>query len=287
MSQFKKFIAGGILRAELGFYDSAGFMCGAAGALANGEDSGMLRWRGMKSVDATFPEETRVTQTGDDQKQGTLTFPSTDPLAIAIQMGVNDMDTEALLMNVNVYDDGQFEHVPIDPFIEEYPLACLWVQSTAKRREIGQRASKGIVNHVFIQGEPSVRGFDGLTERELQNYDYFMSLDQVSVYPWGAIIADANEGTEAMSADKFVSDKLVTLHAFRGDGSTDTVTLDFTPAGTHTTPAGVFAVWSTNPTTGAVTELDPTTGFTVAGNVVTFVAPPAAGHHVVIRYKIL
>lgn len=287
MSKFKKMIAGGIKRAEFGFYDSEGLLCGAVTSLANGEDSGMVLWQGMKSVDASFPEWETLTQTGDDQRQGTLRFSPTDPSTLAIQMGVNDMDIEASLQGMTAYDDGQFEVLPIDAYLEELPPASLIVHSTAKKRVPGTRTEKGLEVHVFNYGEINSAGPDGLTERELRNYDYFMTLEQAFTYPWGAVISKANYGTPGATAGKFVSDYYTTLHALRGDGTALSITLDWTPIGAETLARSVQVV-KTAAADGAVTVLTPTTDFTLATSgafALTAAGQGAAGDHFVIKYK--
>lgn len=287
MSAFKKYIAGGIVQAEYGLYDTAGLLCGAAGSLANGEDSGMARWTGMKSIDATFPEVERQTQTGDDQRQGTLTFQPTDPTTLGIQMGVASMDDEAAVGNVNVYDDGQFDIVQVDPYLEDLPLACLMVHSTAKKRVVGQRPTKGFEVHVFNSGEINTQGFDGITERELRNYDFFMALDQTYTWAWGAVMSKANEGSIASSAGKFTTSNLVSLHAIREDGTELVVSLDYIPIGAETITGAVQA-WRTAAADGAVSVLTPTTDYTLTtGGVFTLTAlgAGAAGDHIVVRYK--
>lgn len=287
MSAFKRYIAGGIVRAEYGFYDEDGLFCGGATSLANGEDSGMARWLGMKSIDATFPEVERVTQTGDDQRQGTLTFQPTDPATLGIQMGVASMDDEAAVGNVNVYDDGQFEMVQVDPYLEDLPVAALMVHSTAKKRVVGERPTKGFEVHVFNSGEINTQGFDGITERELRNYDFFMALDQVFTWPWGAAMSKANEGSIASSAGKFTTADYVTLHAIREDASEMVVNLDYVPVGAESV-SGVVKVWRVAAADGAVTSLTNTTDFTLTtGGVFTLTTAGvgAAGDHLVVRYK--
>lgn len=285
---FTSYIAGGIVQAEYGLYDTEGLMCGKAGVLANGEDSGMGRWLGMKSVDASVPEVERATQTGDDQRQGTITFQPTDATTLAIQMGVTTPEDEAALNNVAVYDDGQFSILPFDPYLEDLPVACLSILSTAKKRVPGQRANKGYEVNIFNYGEISAQGYDGITEREMRNYDFFMSLDQVYTWLWGSPMSQANEGTVAASGGRFTSNRLVSFHAIRGDASELSVTLDFVPIGAESV-SGVVKVWKTAAADGVVTVLTPTTDYTLNASTgalaLTAAGAGAEGDHFVVRYK--
>lgn len=279
-----QFITGGVKRLQVGQFDSQGLMCGAVDSLADGEDSGMYIWRGAKSIDVTNPERPREIQTGDDTRQGFITFEPTDFLTLGIQMGIQDLEFDTLAQNVNLYDDGQFEHAPIDPQIDEFGELCILTESTAKTKVFGQSSRKGWAVNVFNRGEVAVNGRDSTTERQLANFDYLMTCEQTFTLPWGAAITKANQGTQQMSGDVFFSDQKVTLHAVRGDGSLTNVTLDFTPTGTHT-DAKVFKVYITDIATEVTTEMTPTTDYTVSGTTFTFTSALASGKHVVIRYK--
>lgn len=285
MVQFNEYISGGIKLAQLSFYDSAGLACGSASALANGEDAGMMYWRGMKNVDITTPERERQSATGDDELLGTFTFPSTDPVTLGLQFGKKDLAVASALQNTNLYDNGQFEFYLANASVDDLPLMFLQTHSLAKRHTFGQRQIKGYEVNMFFSGEISDQGPDSITERQIRAYDYFMACDPVSVFPWDSKIAVANEGARAAPYAIVTSDYFNTYHFFKGDGTIATITLDETPIGVHTL-ARAFRVTSYNPTTDVTTVIAPTTGFTVAGSVVTLIVPPLAGHHVTVSYKV-
>jgi hypothetical protein len=283
MVAINKFISGGIKEFQYGLYDKDGLMCGAMVNLANGEDSGMAIWRGVKTIDITIPEKDRQWQTGDDTRQGFITFESTENPIMNIQMGIQHLDHEAVFQNTKLHDDTQLVLGLFDPRVEEVPSVCTIIHSTAKQKVYGQPEAASWVVQFFNNGEISVRGRDSITERQLANYDYSMTLSQTSNWPWGQPLTIEHHGTNFATGGTAGSKNPVTMHAVRGDGTVTEVTLDFTPVGVHTV-AGAFKVWQRAAATGVWTELEATTHYTVANKTFTFVTTPAAGDHVIIRY---
>jgi len=286
---FKQYIAGGVKSTGVGFYDDDGFMCGAAGALAEGEDSGLLPIIAVKNIEFTVPEPDRQTQTGDDTTQGSLTFASTDSVTLGIQAGIADMDVEAALMNVKAVSvDGMYA-VTINPDVEELALFCMLTSGTAKKRAFGA-PQKGFEVYVINQAEAFVTGADGIAERTLRNYDYVATADQTGQFPWGEAMSGATDGALRGAGRKYISKYPVWMHAFRPDGSVSEVTLDKTPAGDHTTD--YVQVWSIDIATGVATKMTPGTDFEVdtttpkiVFGTVAVPAAPSAGAHIVIQYR--
>lgn len=283
-SPFLRYLAGGTKRTEAGFYDTNGFMCGAAGVLANGADSPMMRLWAIKNIDVTIPERVRETQTGDDEVQGSLYFGPTDPVVLNIQTGLSDLDVEAAMQDINVYNDTQKKLIVLNPNVDSFPLACMLTMGIAKKKVFGEAAVKGYEVNVFNSGEFVILGRDALAERTLGNYDLTMTCDQTSTFPWGEAMSIANHGTLGGAGGKWPSENKLTMHAFRGDGTDVTLTLAETPAGDDT--SGRIKVYKET-SAHVRSVLTPTSGYTVVTStkVLTFAVAPAAGDHIIVLYE--
>lgn len=287
MANFGSYIAGDIELAQVGFYDENGFFCGAVTSLANGEDSGLARWRGLQSVDITLPTRQNDPQTGDGELQGSLNYAVAENATLGLQFGVANQSLEASVQGLKVKTGDFHDLIVVDAEIDQIPLTTLWVTTPGKKRVFGEPAAKGWETHIFNQGEISTSGPDSVAERTLRNYTYFMSLDRPYTWPWGEAFTQANEGAVAGTIGRY-ADTLgyPGMHALRGDGVVAAVTLDQTPVGVHT-DTGVFEVWQYTDSTQLWAKLTAGTDYTVAADVLTFEAGaiPAAGDHVVIKYK--
>lgn len=281
---FRVYIAGGIVRAEIGFYDDDGLFCAGARDLDEGEDAGMIQWVGVKQIDYTAPERVRETQTGDDRRLGTLTFEPAENAVLGIQMGAQDMDREADFTNTNVYDDDQMAFVTIDPIIDTEPLVSLITHGQAKREEFGAPPQKGWEVNIFNAGEISVGGPDSITERTLRNYDYSMNAEQTFRYPWMETFTKENQGTLGGAGGRTTLRNWLTLHAFRGDDTATSFTLDYLPLGDE--DSDFIRLYSTDLAT-LVTSVVNTADYTVntETGVVTFTAGAFEDEHIVARYQ--
>jgi hypothetical protein len=281
------FIAGGNKVNEIGFYDTNGLFCAGVTSLAAGASAPMRRFYALKEATATQPVKERVNQTGDDILRGFLTFDSIEPLVIEMTVGAHELDMAGDVQNINaVADSGIVTMLPINPAVLEYPRVMFFSQGTAKKDVFGTDASVRWHAHMFNAGELVFRGADSLTERALRQWAYTYTAEQTSKWPWGSALTAF--GTEAVAGAEWISDKLVTFHAYRGDSALadDTLALPYLAAGTHIT-AGVFDIWQTVVSTGVTTKLAATTGFTVANSTISTITFAAAttGNHYVVRYK--
>lgn len=277
----------------IGFHDIDGRFVGGAKSLAEGEYSEMTRWYAVKQADITTPQRERQTQTGDDVYQGHLMFPSTDPVEIAIQIGVQQQARKADVLGIKEVDDDQLSYTLINPEIEDLPPACLLIHSPAKERVFGQRSRDGWVINMIHRCEISDRG-SSISERTMRDYDFFATCDQTYVHPWGVAMTKDQEGAIGGAGIEAGDTYRIMLGAFRTDGTVSALDLTKRIRGDHTTNA--MKVWSEVISTGVVTELEAGTDFEIVqGSGATLdqivfgteAAPVArgAGEHIVYRYQ--
>lgn len=286
-SPFNKMIAGGIELCLIGFYDEDGIFAGAAGKLADGEDSGMARWEGIQQFEMTIPEPVRQTQTGDGRVQGTMVYAPTDPMSLGIQAGLTDFDLEAVMQDIAVEDIDGLDVLAIHPDIVDWKPAALISHAPAKKKVVGANEQEAQIVHIINHAEIAV-GNGAMNERTVVNFAYSATCAQTYRYPWGHPYTDAASKVLRGAGGKFTTKSNVVMHAFQGDGVATGFDVDWTPVGDHSV-AGAWSAYQYNPSTGEWAQLTAGTDFEVAGKTFTHVATatptaPTAGLRTVVRY---
>ncbi len=281
MANAAKTIQAGFRRAIVHLLDEDGYAAGITGSLSNGSDAGSYQMEGVKTGDMQLAEPEKTDITGDDRFLGAFVWPLSSSPSGSIEAAVYDQDLftalartkKRVLGGSEMHVLGGNEATPQD--------VCLIFQSEAKSRTSGYAGLAKKFGLIIPKASVSVLGPSTLNERGEINARLSVVIQSADKYPWGEALSITNEGVTGGVIIPFTSDYWVDLHAFVGDGSATTVTLDHTPAGDGTgTPARVL-VWKNG------TALAVTTDFTVntATKVVTFTSAPAAGDKVEIWYE--
>lgn len=276
----KRLIAAGAEYAKYGLYDSDGLICGQAGVLATSADSGFGRWYAIKKLDLGIPEYARITQTGDDIAQGSMLFPSADPVTLAIQTGVLDQDVEVGLDTSKLETIDNYYMQSIAPQISDLPLAMLLVGVKMKSKTSNQ---SGYLNYLFTECQIAQGGPDAIAERTFENYDYTGFANPVDKNPWQVALSLATHGTLFNVGVKWTSKNPVNIHNFKAPASLNpSFTVDDTPAAES---GKAMKIWKN--VAGVVTPLVYTTDFAVVASTktVTLVGTPVLDTHYFVLYE--
>ncbi|MDX1995598.1 MAG: hypothetical protein SF029_24655 [bacterium] len=284
-SPYKRYIAAGNAESWIGFYDANGLFCGSAPTLAEGDSAGMLRVPAVKEMSFEIPERERQNQSGDDQLQGFFTFESIEATSTNMLVGVNDLDFQVAVQDVNLINVGPLTVAPIRPSLDELPPVCLLNFSQAKKRVFGQQSAKGWEVVFLNQGEINPIGEDNRNERTIRNWNYQGTWENTLAWPWGMAMTKATENYTQATGGRGIAVNPVMFHAFRANGTATTFTLAFKPAGDHS--SGKIAVFVTDLTTLVTTVVAPTTGFTAVAStgVITLVGTAPSNKHYTVVYE--
>lgn len=263
--------------------DTDGYAMGINGALSAGEDAGSYQLQGVKTADLQVPEPDRTDIIGDNRLLGAFTWPLGASPTGAIEAAVFDMTLNAALEGVKVRTLGGVQAQPLGAKEADAKDICLILQSDAYSRTTGYVGLSKKFGLMVPKASAVVLGISTLTERAELNARLSLTIQSADRYPWGELLSLANEGATEALIIPFTSDYFVDLHAFVGDGTTDDVVLEHTPAGSDTATPARVQIWNEG------VALTPTTDFTVnvGTKTVTFQtgAVPGSGERVVIFYE--
>lgn len=276
----KRWLAGGVDAAFVGFYDPDGLFVGGHGTLARGDQSWMQRWQGVKSAAIELPARNRVTITGDDRPQGFLVFDRTDSPSVAFQVSNRDQALESEIVGLIDYARNQQRILLIDPKLETAQNVCIITQSQSKTSQYGVTEVAGWEHNDLWKGQIDPGSPTGLEEQTGHAYDFTMTIERQSTYPDNVALSTVVEGTDEASGNAFSDKYRLIRGAVKGDGTLTEINLPFIPAGNSTDAdaATKYAVEITKRTTaGAVSILALTTDytFTISPARVTLVAAAA------------
>lgn len=280
----KKFVSAGVSVVHAAVLRSSG-RWGGAGNVANGEDSGGFALLGPKSVDITFPDLDRVNVTGGDGKLATFMFDSETESGFTFESGATDLALAAASQGTKVHAVGDWDIGVLRP-AGRRPVQMWWViNSQGKSQESGSVGDAGYAV-LMTKLQVSYLGPGGISERNPHVSRYSAVLDPTDKLPWGAAVTIGNHGTSGAEGFEFFAENPIAIHLYVGDSTngtdgTTSFTLDYTPAGDHST--NKVRVWKN----GAAQT--PTTHYTVtpATKTVNLVAGvrPLAGEELVVVYE--
>lgn len=217
----RKVIAAGFINMFYGITDSNGYIIGntlTAPAVGVAAGSPMGRIDGVKTSDITITEPEVVTVTGDDGALGQFVFdPATLP-SFVLEVGMTDLDFEALAHGTLVQNVGDLSISPLQPKNPVYPDMFLILQRRAKSKAAG---SDGVSQWegVFIPKAQLVPlGSPNFTERAAASFRYRVNTNIADRMATGITLSDAANGTEASPVIKFTAENPVHVQRFTGNG---------------------------------------------------------------------
>lgn len=280
----EKFISAGVDTIHAGVLRPSGRF-GGAGSVANGADSGGFAMLGPKSADMTFPEMEKVNVTGGDGRLGTFLFDSETESGFTFESGVTDLALAAASQGTKLHTVGDWDVGGIRPATRT-PIQMWWVINTqAKSQDSGTVGDAGW--HILMAKlQISYLGPGGISERNPHVSRYSAVIDPSSNYPWGTALSVANNGATALDVFEFFAENRVGIHVYVGDSTngtdgTATFTLDYKPAGDHSTDK--VMVWKDGVLQTATTHYTVTTATSTIS--LTAGARPLAGEEVVVVYE--
>jgi hypothetical protein len=229
------------------------------------------------SANVTVPGARRINVEGDDESQGQIQIPPADAPTYQLVVSNADQTYQAMTQTTSAYAIGKWTVGVHDPIGPVYPDQ-LHIYSRRSRSKVAGSEAPGWVNLIVPKLQASLDGPGEFQQGENAGSNtYSVSVFKIQSYPNGVALSAANEGTTGASAIEIWTDYPLAMHMYRGNGSTTTTTLTYTPAGTHLTD--YIKVWKDG------VALVATTDFTVSGSVVTYAVAPAAAAKVDIWYE--
>lgn len=284
MTNHPKFDMTGIRRMDIGILNDDGIPMGLTGSLANGADSGLYRVEGLKNADMSMGNPDVVSIVGDGRFQSAYVFPPGEAPQGTIEGTIYDVDLAVALEGTKKVTKGPFTWHVAGGREADYVDCMAILQGWAKSKTTGYRGKKLYWGYIVPKLQIAVLGTTAMQQRQAVDARLQMVISESDIYPWGEALALASEGVTGGLVIPFSGQYPMVMHTFVGDGTTDDVVLEETPAGDDdASPQMVFVYDWTNEA-----WLVTTTAFTVdaATKTLTYEAAsiPAAGEVNVIVY---
>ena len=248
--------------------------------LANGSAAGMARLFGVTGIDVTEPTGGNVVTTGDNGVRNNFILQPQEFPTGTITRSEQDFDFNAVANGVKVVDVDDVEFVGGFPACYKYTDLCFTIISPAISSESASRGQKGyvIVDIMLANSHPAL--FNPYATATPQEYTASLILNRASTGLSGKPFTSATDGSTSFAYHAYSSDYPMVYHTLLGNGSANTITLDYTPVSADANSVRVYKEG---------VKLAYTTDYTVdvATKVVTLVATPTAGERVVSHYKFL
>lgn len=268
----KKVISGGFSLMQYARAHTTGYPAGTTGTIANGGDAGMSRLYGVKQASVSIPEAVRATQTGDDNPQGSLVWPTTELPGGNLQTGIFDEDFDAIAQGTLAYTLSGMRIGVLSPADPEYADLVGILSRPAKSKDSATTGRKRWQHYLLPAFNAVPRGTDSFQERTFGNNVYDITCNPATKFPWGDALDATNVGTTETPVFVIHTDYRLTMHTFVGDGADTAFTLSKLPAGDEATDYfDLFAAADGSDANGLLDSVNTSTG------VVTFTAAPSAG----------
>lgn len=264
-----------------GVLDSAGYLAGTTGTVANGADAGMGRLNGVESVNLNVPEARAVVIPGDNGIKGTLLIQSNNAPEGAIVTTVADLTYETQAQSLSTDSIGNATTQLLGPQCPTFKPLCHIVNSPALDQTPGNVGAPGWHAYIFLKNQVQPRSADNIQNGNAFNFPHRIVATYADTAFWGDDLLTGYDSTTGLIIDMGWTAYPWTAHRFTGDNSTTSITLDETPAGES---ANVVIVWNsgTKLTYGAGAGNYQVTAST---KTVTYGTAPGTGVKSVILYQ--
>jgi len=244
----------------------------AVGAAYNG-----LRVSGALALTVTLPDPNRVPARGDDRVYYTFSLPPTESPTGELRVSKTNMDVMAMLTDTKVWGTSPVRKIGMATDKQGLEPNCiLWgsrqaIDSDPDSALFGQQVWQ---TYIFLNAL-AVPKPAAMEDQNVGEVTYAVTGNDNTVDELGVQFSVGTNGFTRSPYVMVVTVGRFMLDAFVGDGSED----EFELSQGELYAGGVLVVAVNG------VELTLTTDYTVADNVVTFVAPPADGAKIVVEYE--
>lgn len=269
LTNIDQWLSGGFRRAQY-VLSSSGRPYGTAPAADSG--AGMSILQGAKTANISLPQPTILQIPGDDGVRGTIQFPGNE--LPSFDLVFSDFKGSFLdAVQGTTADDAQsiYDFFMLDPANRSFPDIFLMLTQRAPSTLAGEQGN-GYATLVFPL---CTLGFSGLPQlasgANAGEYTFTVTLNRVSILPWGEVLTTGAHGTDGASGFYFFSEEIPTFDVFRQNNSTAT----YTPTQDLNANDQVIAYDSALDGAGVALAITPSSGdftFTAqtSGNLTTF-----------------
>jgi hypothetical protein len=246
MAAPSKLIAAGGKYAFMSFINTNGFLTGSNTTdITAGSSRGAALLEGFKTASPTVPEPDTVQVTGDDILIGEFDFDSIAERRFTGQFAIQDLDMQARMLGVEKRTVAGIDSTPYDIATAPEQSALIIFQSRAKKQDTGTRGQSAWNGVIMPASAVKPLGREAFTEREAAVFNLSITPQLAGYDALGLTISDAIHGTTGYRYETFASDYPVHIQPIRGDGSTVTFNLDYTPVSASLTAVYVNRVAAT------------------------------------------
>lgn len=226
-------IAAGLSSGWYTLLDTDGYATGASGTVATGA-AGTAAGRvfGMQNADLAIVEPETVPVPGDDGVLGTFLFAPNESPGGVFEIGVRDLTLESRLQSTLVQTLGNLSIGVIQPKDPLYVDVGLILSRQAQSQDGASLGKAMYENAIILKGAMAPLGNTPFQGRTAAVVRYRVIANPSNGTPMGFTLTNSANGTEAAPFISFFSDFPVTMHAFRGDGTTTAFVVGQTPAST-------------------------------------------------------
>lgn len=245
--------------------------------LTAGNIAGTTVLKGAKTANIQIPQADILQIPGDDGVRGVIQFPGNAlPTFDLVFSDITTSFVNALQGTTVVDAQSIYEWTILDPANRSFPDIFLMMTRRAVSTEAGSEGN-GYETIVFPLATVSFAGPSGFsTGANAGEYTFNVTINRVSIFPWGTPLSTATHGTTGASGFMFWSQYVPTFDVAIKDGTITDWTL------TKTFAANAQALgWKTvsgTTSTDAVTE-------DAVGNQVDSVSAGASGNILTILYE--
>lgn len=221
-------VEAGFERLDYFVLNSNGYAIGSGLTLANGADSGGGRLLGVNTADVSIPDSRIVNATGDDGVIGQFRFAPAEFPSFTISGSVFDQNLDSLAQGTIRHALGDTTWSGLQPANPDFNQFALLLTSQALSQDSGSVGSAGFMTIMIPKATLQPLGVGGLSNAEVAENRYSVSVTSSDIYPFGLAFSDVNNGSTSFSYLYAQTENRLTFHTFIGDGATNSFTLDQT-----------------------------------------------------------
>lgn len=262
-----------------GALDSAGYLMGTTGTIANGADAGMGRLEGVNTASLVIPDPRIIAIPGDNKNKGTMLIESDSPVQGVLTTSIEDSTFVNKAQGTTPFTIGDASATILGPGCPLFANLTAIINSPAISFTSGSRGQKGYRAKLFLNIQVFPKSEESMENGNALAFSHPLVGTPVDTFWWGnSVLAADWVATSGLAIDLGFTTYPWTGHTFVGDASATSFTLDETPAAASAAKvvywkAGVLKAYTTDYT------LVPST------KTVTFAVAPAAANKNLFLYQ--